>query len=223
MKRMLDFTSDELMDLSSEECVQLVDLECAHGGIRLLTAHPGERPESVKAEPDVKCFEVCGLLFDNEEIARCVADFINSKRRMDTFYHRNEYRYGSPEGVRMTDRVELVTTKKFWSAVHYEENRVQMELARVETDKFDELEREYDAISKEREDISSKLTSLIGDASNERNRIERIVKGFEKYVVIANGDRHVALNFFLNSNQFEEDLIRKVLDFPLEIEEKEIG
>ena len=216
MKRMLDYTTAELMALSGEDQVTLVDLECAFEGVPLLPLHPGNPPEAPDVKPDKKVFRVnAELLYDNEEVAKLVTDFLASKTAVRSKYLKG---YGGPMCVEVVEDPPSITTDAFWSHEHYDRHKAQVESHNVAKAEHDRHQSAYDDIEGQRNRVESSLHSRICDALEEHRSHEQIKADYERYLGLAGGDRHVAFRFFMDATKFDEDFVRKVLNFPLELD-----
>ena len=60
IKRLEDYTEQELLDLTEEQTIELIDIECAFNGVRMLPELPA-KPSSEKPQPTANMARVMNI------------------------------------------------------------------------------------------------------------------------------------------------------------------
>ena len=216
MKRFDDYEPSELLEMTSEEIEQLVDLECAFRGVALLPESPTV-PAEVQAGPDVTVYNAGGKIFRDEADAQKVCDLINSLPYLETYYLSGGYSYSGPQGVKFSDKehdMESVRESRYWTPEHYDKHRAAIAEYKEAKERYDRDRKEYERILSERNAVAEEIHSIRAQAQAERDKVAGIEREFNRYVQIAAGDRDQALKFYLHArDEDDEDFVREVLGF----------
>ena len=215
MKRIDDYEPSELLALSEETIEQIIDLESAYDGVPLLPSPAPVKPEECQATEDVTAYIALGLHFIDKATAMSVVDFVNSLPQVEGYYLNGNW--SGPRGVRpVEERCASVSESDFWSQAHYDQHRAQLEGYKVAKESYDKSRKTYDGILKQRSEVANRVRRVIQDAVDDRNDAVAVTTGFERYVVLADGDRDQALKFYLAATNYDEEHVRTVLNFPIE-------
>lgn len=202
MKRLEEHSKAELLELTPEQINTLIDLECAHAGIRLLPELP-EKPDLEPPEPDVVIFNVEGATFVNLEDAQKVADLMSSLPRCRYYTWDNE-------GVKDENNPIVVQREKAFSPGHASRTANQKEEIKRRQKIYDDAKREFDKINNERKDIRESVHEALNVAQSERDRIDAYKREYDKYLGLANGDSEIAMNFLLKARNEETEFIEQL-------------
>jgi len=210
IKRLEDYTNSELLDLTNDEVEQLIDMECAHIGVRLLPDLP-KKPEVFKAERDATIFSVGGIEFLDPGEAQEVADFINTKRRAKTGHVPGPGYEPMLKGQENTDMVSMFT-KSVYSEAFYNTIASQKAQADAQMKDYTDAKKDYDEIMKERTSITEDVLDHIKIARLERQRLDMLCNEARRYMSLALADKEIAKRFMLDARKEHADLINAHFD-----------
>jgi hypothetical protein len=198
MKRLEDYTKEELLALSGDEVDNLIDLECAHAGVQLLPPKP-ESPK-VEKEPseDMAYYVLSELNFIKMEDAMAVAAVVAEKERTKTKYVGGRYDYVLTGTIK---EIPEIASKKLWSEAHY--NQIAHIKERIEFDKkaYEKQKNEYDRIVESRQEISSSVLAAVEKARDEKYLLEMLCRDARRYLKLALGDKEIAKRFMLDARK----------------------
>jgi hypothetical protein len=221
MKRLEEYTQQELVDLKDDDLEKMFLIECASRGYVLpasLEKVPDAPETRAEFQKDVKAWRVKTgysdyLWFKTELEADNVAKLLrdttihvsNGDYRTEKAYINNSDR----DADYPVDSVEVYSYDLF--------NKLKDELALYESKK-----RTYDAILSRRNDAISKhnevwkdIHDAINTARTEITRVAELQKALKQYQTIAGGDATIAKKFLVNAHYSElsdlnDDLLKKV-------------
>lgn len=214
MKRLDDYTNEELVALDEDAINNLINVECANEGAPLMSVTAPIKPDVL---PDVKAYKVesGSLLFATLEEAQRVANFLNNTRRLTT-ESIGKWSWGPPYQLVPHDSEPTVKTERHWTAAHYHANQKELEAYENAKDKFDAELREA------RDTVQRNVLASIDEARNAQRLREQIRSQFDEYCALTSGDRELALTFLLKTGRFFDDTVRTTLNMELP-KEKENG
>lgn len=213
MKRLDEYTNEELVALDEDAISHLINVECANEGAPLMFVQAPAPPSKPDVEPDVMCYtvEVRDLHYATAEEAQTVANFLHNTRRLTT-ESIGKSSWGAPYQLVPHDSAPAVKTERHWSAAHYHANQRELEAYDEEKGKFDTEQREFRKLREARDTVCRNVTARIDEAREEQRLRERIRSQFDEYCGLTNGDRELALTFLLKTGQFVEDVVRTTLN-----------
>ena len=212
MKRLKDYTKEELINITDEEKKLLIEVEAMCEGVEI-----PEEPKYLEVleveAPDMEVYvvETDDLIYESKEKAERVVSFLNSIRTGNLDYdYLNGY-----------DRKYFKTTDKLVSAkavrvYSYEKYRKLSELLRTNKkakELNDNLRSEYNEALKGFNKIVAEVQGAIDNAVYEQQAEERYRTAYNRYIEIANGDKEVAQKFFRNTySGLDEDVMEAVFN-----------
>lgn len=202
MKRLDEFSRDELVSLTQEEIQDLIDLECMYNGKPLMIEEPKYLEVPEVPEMDVVTYEVAGHIFTNKSDAMNVKDLIeNAHSRIKLDYNNCDYSQKYVRKILDSDYEKTVSLKtgKAYSREQFSQIKVILAKIKEIKDANDEAKKSYDDIVEERKDIVSMVNDEISNAINETYEIDKAVVAFERYFKLSNEDTDIAMNFFEES------------------------
>lgn len=202
MKRLEDYTNEELRILTQAQIETLVDLECAHEGIPLLPELP-EKPVVNKPQPDLTLFHVSAVYFKNREDADQVIELMNSMPRMHNKYYNDGY-------IDLDDPVVSSEVKEFSEDAKLR-TKSQAEAAKEIEDQYKSLKNEYDKVASKRKDIIKNVREAVSEAFDEYRKMEQYKKQYARYLQLAEGEKDIALNFMKAAHPDEDEYIEEIL------------
>ena len=78
MKRLTEYTNEELINLTKEEYDELIDFECMYAGAPLSIETPTYKELPSIPEPEVVLYQVVGFLFEDESEAKEFLKVVNN-------------------------------------------------------------------------------------------------------------------------------------------------
>jgi len=202
MKRLTDYTNEELRDLNQQQIEDLIDLECAHEGVPLLPEMP-VKPEVNKPQPDLTLYQVSGLYLKHKEDADRLIELINSMPRMEEKYYK--------EGYFDREEMERVQEVKVFSEDAKMRTKAQANAAKELEDQYRFAKKEYNKIAEQRKDIIDRVNDAVCNAFDEYNKEQVYKKQYARYLQLAEGEKDIALNFMKAAHPHEDEYIEEIL------------
>uniref|UniRef100_A0A6M3IZK9 Uncharacterized protein n=1 Tax=viral metagenome TaxID=1070528 RepID=A0A6M3IZK9_9ZZZZ len=207
LKRLEDYTNEELLALSSENIDILIDLECAHAGVQLLP----DKPVPVvgnEINPDIDVFEVKveSNYFANREDAAEVVDLISSKKRMHLGYVSGpsyKRKIKGPDISPIDIRISKIFSEDLWSRIG-----IETEMIESKRKEYDEKKKEYDHIVESRQEISGTVFNKISAARQEKHMFDMLCNEARRYLKLSLGDKEIAMRFMIDVRPKDEQMIR---------------
>jgi hypothetical protein len=208
MKRLADYTKEELGQLTSKDIDFLIDVECAHRGIPLSIELP-EEPEQPKVKRDVAfCRVFESFCFKDEEEARKILELIDDSE----IYHK-------PWGCKKPEK--LTPDSSYYPTIHKEfySSDAVLDEHQDENDKYDrekkayeEIKKEYDMIFDKRRSVSDEVTLAAHDAARYYNKLKEFRRQFEEYMTIAMNIPDIALGFMIKAHPEIPELYPELIE-----------
>lgn len=192
METIDSFTESQLLALTDEDLEKYIALQCAVEGVALLPERP-VCPEPYVVKPDVETFEVCGIAFMNKADADEVAALVNSKPRAEFGYDRHYSTFF--KGVTYEDKA-TVAPKGQLSQQMRDQHSIRIAEAAESKKRYEAAIKEYSHIADARDEIAGKIRETVGMARARQREREDYRAKFQRYVEIAEGNAHMALQFF---------------------------
>jgi hypothetical protein len=219
MKRFLDYTDAELLDLYYANKLQaLIDLECAMQGMPMLPEVP-VKPVKPEAQPDLQAYKLGNWYFTNEKDAIRVLKAFEGLSILEASYcpgGNYTHRKLSPCGDYSRPKIE---TEFLYSEQHW--NRVKDEILgyEVDTKRYDTLKQQYDDAYNARATVIDEINDHITDLLEKANRKERAITLMNRYMELAENNPSIATNFFKTAylelyEEFSQELSEELLNRP---------
>jgi hypothetical protein len=203
MKKFDLLSDEEVLALTQEEIQSYSDLACAEAGVPFLPPKP-EKPKNDGISPDKIVFEVSGFCVDSTENFLKIAEFIRSNNIaiLDVNYVPgpgcNKKIYGYKEEITYNSR--SVFSEDHWEKIGAEKEKYEEQKAEYET-----ANDEWETINRKRETevqyISDRINKIY---ENQRNK-QRYIEYFNQYLVLAKGDKEIAMSFLRKAYPKIED------------------
>jgi len=209
IKRLEDYTDAELVNLTEEQVIDLIDLECGYEGVKLLPTLP-DRPVKNNLAEDWEVWDVPSMtLADKKDAAEIIA-FALGKSHVTTYYVPGP---GYKKYGEIDPNYELgITSKKMFSRDHYKTIDVQLQQYESTKQNYDKAKSEYDEISKARSEIIGTVNEAISDARSTAQRLSRLEQASLRYLTLAHGDKEIAKRFMLDAYKENADAIEEHFD-----------
>lgn len=207
MKRIYDLTEAELLSLTDEDVMRYIDYECALEGVPMLPPVPGACPVKVTPAPDANVFEVAGFLTMDSTHATRILDAFNSGELYKESYPGSDYgtKYLTPMSNDQYSKPKI-ETKTVHSAEQWDKIKDSHQAFVGEKAAWDKINKTYQEALKGRSSISEDVWQQIRDAREHSYDRERLREEFGRYLVLAEGNKQIALNFL--------EKVKDLSDFP---------
>lgn len=197
MKRLDDMTSRELVNLTEEQVKDLIDIECAFAGARLLPPEPVYKQPAI-IEPDAILYIVGGIKFKRQDQAMEIVEALEAMDLAQTGYayeagYNNEYIKDEPANP------PQIESKKVFTRTAFEKHKSQLTANKVEDTAYENQVKLYREIKDERRDVEDRVLKRIRDAREEVEEQQRIVTQFDRYLTLADGARPMAIRFLADA------------------------
>jgi len=190
MKRLNDYSNEELLALDNDKTKLLIAIEAMVAGIE----DPGERPVAPEApaiEKTVPMYQVGNLLFDTQKEAAKAAELCAFK---------SNYDYACGYDYNYVERDELEIKKvMFYSKDDVMKMAVELKRYREAKNKYENDLRAYNKRFEALDGIRKKLFDSIDEARELRDRQQTLKAAYKRYLELADGDAEVAGKFFQNT------------------------
>ena len=209
IKRLEDYTDAELVNLTEEQVLDLIDLECGYEGIQLLPTLP-EHPKKENLNKDFEVWEVPAMTFANNADAIAVVAASAGKSHVIEHYVPGPgyQKYGRIN----TDHSVGITSKRIFSHNHYKEIETRLKQYESTKQDYDRAKEEYDKISKTRSSIIDSINEAISEARTTAQRLSRLEQASLRYLTLAHGDKEIAKRFMLDAYSANADAIEEHFD-----------
>jgi len=197
MKRLNEYTQVELANLSDQDTQNIIDIECAFEGVRLLPPRPTEYVSKV-FEPDAAVYEVGGFRFENQDDALKITEMLKTMKLISYTYDYNvgyDYNYIKDEVV----DVPNISTKKVFSKEKYLEMKADMLNVKKEKDNYSSQMSLYNEIVKERKSVVDSVYEAINDAVDKETEKKRIIDQYNRYLTLADNNTTTAKTFLADA------------------------
>jgi len=197
MKRLNEYTQVELANLSDQDTQNIIDIECAFEGVRLLPPRPTEYVSKV-FEPDAAVYEVGGFRFENQDDALKITEMLKTMKLISYTYDYNVgYDYNYIEN-KVID-VPNISTKKVFSKEKYLEMKADMLNVKKEKDNYSSQMSLYNEIVKERKSVVDSVYEAINDAVDKETEKKRIIDQYNRYLTLADNNATTAKTFLADA------------------------
>jgi hypothetical protein len=205
MIRFEEISTEELAKLTEEDIEDLIDLECAEENIRLLPVLPQMVDIDIDM-PDVTVYEIPEIQLTNEDDAKKVLDLMNSITSQVTVEWKTSYDH---RPIKKTTEILQYRESHRYSQELYSKIADKVTMRETAKKAYNEAKEEYDEIKKQRAGIVEKVMEGINQARLQDQRIANLKREFNRYMVLAENDRHIAWRFLEDSRPNEkEDLCK---------------
>lgn len=207
MKRIYEMDESELLALSEETTLKLIDYECALEGVPMLPPSPGPMPQKEIPEPDATVFEIAGFFtMDGEHAARILAAF-NSGPLFKESYSGSDYntKYLEPLNADKYNKPKI-ETKTSHSPEQWDKIKDLVTAYNSEKSEWDTIHKTYSAALKERAAITKDVYERIREARQRSYDRDCLRNEFARYLELAENNRQIALNFL--------EKVKDLSDFP---------
>lgn len=212
MKRLEDYTREELINITDEEKKLLIEIEAMCEGVEIPDT-PKYIEEQFVDRPDMEVYEieVGDLIYTSKEEAEKVISFLNSTSRgtldykYETGYDRKYYKSND----------DLVSAKsiRVYSDEKYRQISNLLKANKNAKEVNDKLKNEYINAIKGYNNIVAEVQEAIDNAVYAKQTEERYRTAYDRYIELANGDKEVAQTFFKNTYEYlDEDVIEAVFN-----------
>lgn len=200
MKRLDEYTVEELALLNEEEFERLVKIECMHEGVCEPQYMP-KLPELPKMpRRDMKIYSFSFNLCDKDEYEKILDNILECESFCREDY---EYEYGyEMKYVKHLTNVkedDVCSAKEIYSKMAYETHKPIMKARDHVNEEYDDVVDKYRAKSERYDEIRRMVSERYYDAINEINNVDVAVNILKEYIEMSNGSKEIALKFFNNS------------------------
>lgn len=194
MRRIEDLNREELLALTDEEIKRFIDIECAHEGISIL-GDPPNPPIAPEQKRNLTLYKVGDIYFGKKEEAEAVVQLL-ARATLYSFrylggYWDSNFRYAEP-----TTDVPQIQIENFFDEAEIRAVKSKLETYVAEKKVYDRRKDEYEKQVAATESCSSKVYDRISEAREYKDELDHIVRTYNKYLDLAEGDRKIAWNFF---------------------------
>lgn len=202
MKRISELTEQELLNMTDEARELQIDFECAHLGIPMLPSAPGPEPTSSVILPTTKAYIICGLTMLDGDLAQRILAVVTSGQLYNTEFVNDNCWEGPQYLVPLREgayNYPTIKTENFYTAEERAKIKESVTQAKRDLDAWQIKRKEFDKTCQERWAVADDLSGAIGKARDTAFRKENIIREFDRYVGLAEGNTTIAMNFLLKA------------------------
>ena len=192
MKRINEYTDEELAALTQDQIDFLVDYECAKNGVPLLPLAPPPEP-SKPDTPTVYAYECAGIHFTKKADAQKILDVL------DTCEIYNTDGWGDNERLVKLNPQDWnypkLTKKDIMSKETYEKHKSNISVYTAEIEEWKKIKKCYEEAVTSRNTVVIEVNSTVSAAIRRLDLIEDLKRQFARYVELAGGDYRTAMSF----------------------------
>jgi len=206
MVRYYELNEEQLLALADDEVKKLIDYECAIEGVPMLPPSAGPMPVETAPDPDVRGYEVGGIITTCPEHASLILQALTSGPMFTASYCGRDYtiRYLEPIGPKSYSHPKL-ESQMYRSAAQWDAIKDDKRAFDVKKEAWDKLDKEYAEALKARDHISEAVWDAISEARTKKRERENITAEFAAYKDLAQGDLTIAMNFMLKAKSSVSD------------------
>lgn len=205
MKRLEDYTNEELSVLTELEIENLIDVECMAEGVPLSITPKPVLKELPKIEDPINAvYKVDDYYFTDKSEADQLATLLSSvTSRVTTDYNYNisgsDYRYykkyESPVDIK----------KNFYYSKEEYNELMDILKSKKDIEEYNRIaQKEYEAsVSGRRETVNS-VIDAINNAKYEMRKINEAIDIYKKYIELSDGEEEIAKKFFRQNDKVSE-------------------
>lgn len=208
MRAFDDLSQHELTELTDDQIRRYIDIACAEEGIALLP-DPPTPPSNVIAE-DKTCYSVGDLMFEAQDVAQRVADFVNAQPGRGTTEYISGPSYRRA-WKRELDPIEVGRVALF-SPERAGGLKAEIEAGDRAKKAYEDAKRAYDQAAHARGNVARHIRTTIEEAWDRRRRINFLREAHERYLQLAEGNRTIAARFLAKAYADARELVPEAFD-----------
>ncbi|MBO1870099.1 hypothetical protein J4O15_03885 [Lachnoanaerobaculum sp. Marseille-Q4761] len=198
MKRLSEYTNDELINLTKEEYNKLIDFECMNEGVPLSIETPKYKELPSIPEAEILLYQVAGFLFEDETEAKEFLKVVNNLKSCvrtdyECYVGNPNYKYVTERNVRQNNRI---TEEKAYTEEAYYSIRLTLKNINDLRKYNRNVKAEYKSKWDQRNAIINDINEAIDKAKDEAIRLENAVQVYKKYLELSEGNEIIAQSFF---------------------------
>lgn len=205
MQRIFDLSNSEILNLTDEHVQKYIDVECLLQGVPLVPTEAPVEPKVPKPEPDTLIYSVGGVEFYDEVQA---AQVLNILRRSDLASKKYQSAHGetfySVEPLGEYSHPTLKSEKVF-SPEYWEEVQKQAEEYGRSMVQYRDAKKAYDTAKNNVREIEKDVWIYVSQIRADHAERQRLIREFDRYVHLADGDRVTAWKFFSEAHADAEE------------------
>jgi len=205
MKKLEDYTNEELSLLTEAEIENLIDIECMRAGVPLsITPKPVLKEVPEIENPTREIYMVDNYYFSDKSEADQLATLLSSaESRVTTDYNYNaggsNYKYYK----KYDTSVDVKKTFCF-SKEEYNDLLDVLKSKKDIEDYNSDITKEYNDSVSERRDTVNTVLDAISEAKRELKKINDAIDIYKKYIELSDGDTDIANKFFKQNEKVSE-------------------
>lgn len=205
MKKLEDYSREELYNLTDDEVQELINKECMRNGVQLLPDVPARPTEPEKPRFDdldmITVYEVADLVFTDKDIYEKVSQLINGDlKKVDYEWNLDSsYKYLDGEKDYYTqDTYNVYSKEDFENVIRpaLEEWKEKQEKFSDRLEKWKETKNRYDEIKQERNSVADEVWEKVSEARRYYRKQDNYVRYFKEYLIMADFDFETAYRFY---------------------------
>lgn len=205
MKKLNDYTNEELSVLTDAEIENLIDVECMIAGVPLSIMPKPVLKEVPEIEnPTAEIYIVDSYYFTDKAEADQLATLLSSaKSRVITDYNYN----AGGSNYKYYKKYDTTADVKKTFCYSKEEYNDLLDILKSKKDIEDynrEITKEYTDSVSERRDTVNAVWDAIRDAKQEMRKNNEALDIYKKYVELSAGDEEIANKFFKQNEKVSE-------------------
>lgn len=220
MKKITELEEQEILNLSPEDIDLMIKFRKAEEGIKLIK-HPIKFELEKIPEPDITVYSLWGfnnILFTDIKECQAFADTINMLKTICTKNYKGDIGYNIQYKSKFSKEDNIkINSEKIYSKEIFDTYSEIIKVNNKKETKYNELLKEYRENYDNSKYIEDEIYNRINEVRDKYNNLERYSKLYEEYLVLANGDSEVAINFLSKAYKLTENEITDIFKYRSEI------
>lgn len=198
-----NLTDEQVYQLTAEQINFYVDLECAKEGILLLPDTQPVEPQLTKPQPDALVYEVGNFYVTSAEEAATLLEALQ-KVKLVRLDYESSTGYDSKYIKRLDTEVEARPIKCYSPEV-FADIRKSLAEYTLAKNTYTREYNEYRKIVEKRNSAAQWIWDRVEEIREKHVSQERMAKEYQRYLILANNDKTIALNFLKNAYSLGDD------------------
>lgn len=196
MKRYFDYSDEELYEMKGEEIEELIDLECAIEGIKLVNMP--KLPEDISTKPSVDVYTFDNYSSTDRSVVEGIRDMVFAlMERGDLITLDYDYRTGSYDHkfTKTVKSVGDIGHMKAYSPDEYEKITFEISAYKARKQAYDKAFSEYKEESKKMAECRERVMTHYYSAVDKISILNNLKMVYQNYLKLSCGDATIAWNF----------------------------
>lgn len=207
-----DLTKEEILALTDDRIKTYVDYQCAVNGVRMLT-RPEEPVKNYAVKMEDVAFIIPSFIIKDLAVVEQIMKIISQTQTYEEAYDYNgmgwNYKWLKEQDVPLPH-----SRKLFYKQEDLMRAKTLISEYTAANDKYKEALKEFDEHDKKRRALSQEIYDYIDEIHEKERQKNSLLKKFDDYKAIANGDASIAAKFLVKAYPEAAELLAGMIVLP---------